>query len=278
MRKLIELFPQTYTRQMQELDYQHIEEIRLNVGQPVTICTANSEKQIWPAVTQSDVERVLINACRQSVYAYNETLRQGYITLEGGHRIGVCGFGVVRNAELHTIQSPSSLNIRIAKQILGCASKLLPQITSSTLLMGPPGSGKTTLLRDLVRQISDVRCQRVSLVDERSEISAGVFGLPQLEIGRRTDVLINVPKAVASLMMLKTMNPQWIAMDEITSSEDIAAMEQIAYCGVSVLATAHGAGEEDLEGRPLYRAMMQRGIFKKVIFLFSDKSFEIKEY
>ena len=277
MKRLMELLPRIHAEQLKEYDLLGAEEIRLNTGQPMTVRYADREKQIWPQLKQEQLEQVLFSACRQSVYAYTETLRHGYVTLEGGHRIGVCGFGVMENGDLRTIRSVSSMAIRIAGQVLGCAGKLALRIKESALILGPPGSGKTTLLRDLVRQISDVCEQRISLVDERSELSAGVFGVPQLQIGRRTDVMVNVPKAVAAMMLLRTMSPQWIAMDEITLAEDIEAMEQIAYCGVHVLATAHGSGMDDLYQRPLYCKMMERQIFKYVILLRADKSYSVKE-
>ncbi len=253
------------------------DELRLNVGRPLSIHAGAAEEQLWPKITQEDLDFILRSACRQSVYAHTETLRHGYLTVEGGHRIGICGFGVVQDGEVRSIRNISSMVIRMAKQILGCADELLPQVDRSVLLVGPPGSGKTTLLRDLVRQLSDRRDQRISLVDERGELSAGVFGVPQLQIGSRTDVLINIPKATAAMMMLRTMAPRWVAMDEITSAEDIYAMEQIAYCGVNVLATAHGSGMEDLDARPLYRQMMEREIFSKIVILDRDKHYQIQE-
>ena len=277
MERLIELLPKVHAEQLTKQELEGAEEIRLSVGQPMSIRYCDRETQFWPQLRQEQLEQVVFTACRQSVYAYTETLRHGFITLEGGHRIGVCGFGVILNGSVQTIRSVSSLVIRIAGQVFGCAGKLVYQVQDSALILGPPRSGKTTLLRDLVRQISDVREQRVSLVDERCELSAGVSGLPQLQIGKRTDVMVNVPKAVAAMMLLRTMAPQWIAMDEITLAEDIAVMEQIAYCGVRVLATAHGAGLDDLYHRPLYRSMMERGIFRHVILLKADKSYSVKE-
>lgn len=277
MKRLLEIIPEKYTAQLIDLKLSRLEELRLRVGQPLALYIAGNEEFFWPKLTQGDLESALLSACRQSVYAHTETLRHGYITVEGGHRIGVCGFGVVHDDSVRTIKSVSSMVIRVAKQILGCADTLLPSVTSSTLIIGPPGSGKTTLLRDLVRQMSDKKKQRVGLADERGEVSAGVLGIPQLMIGARTDVLINIPKATAAMMLLRTMNPQWIAMDEITSPRDLLVMEQVAYCGVSLLATAHAERIEDLSQRPLYQNLMERRIFEKVVVLRADKTYTVQE-
>lgn len=277
MDHLISLLPHPFGAQLRRRTGPMPDELRMNVGWPLSVFAGGTEERFWPRITQEDLDLVLRSACRQSVYAHTETLRHGYVTVEGGHRVGICGFGVIQDGEVRSIRNISSMVIRVAKQILGCADGLLPKVDRSALLLGPPGSGKTTLLRDLVRQLSDKRHQRISLVDERGEVSAGIFGIPQLQIGARTDVLINIPKATAAMMMLRTMAPRWIAMDEITSKEDIYAMEQIAYCGVNILATAHGSGMEDLATRPLYRQMMQCEIFSKIIVLDVDKHYEVQE-
>lgn len=249
----------------------------MGCGRPLQLLLGGREEELWPLGTRDDLEDVLRRASRQSVYACTETIRQGFLTVEGGHRIGICGFGVIHDGTLHTLRTPSSLVIRVARQVGGFGDKLLPKLTDSTLLLGPPGSGKTTLLRDAVRQLSDNRRQRVGLVDERGELSASVDGQPQLQIGRRTDVLVNVDKAAAVMMLLRTMNPQWIAMDEITERRDLEAMEQAAYCGVRLLATAHGETMDDLRQRPLYRSLLERGIFSRVCLLRRDKSYTIEE-
>ena len=199
------------------------------------------------------------------------------MTVEGGHRIGICGYGVPSGDGIQTLVAPSSLNIRVAHEVRGCAQKLYPHLKQSTLLLGPPGSGKTTLLRDAIRLLSDREKVVVGLADERGELSAAVRGTSQLNVGSRTDVLVNVPKAQAVMMLLRTMNPAWIALDEITAEEDMLAIEQAAYCGVKLLATAHGADLSDLEKRPLYRKLMGTAVFQQVVVLNRDKSYTVKE-
>lgn len=277
MDEIISLLPKPYADRLWETDYERIEELRMVAGQPLRLRTAQTEREIWPATTRNIIEEVIQRACHQSAYAYNDTIRQGYVTVEGGHRIGVCGFGVLDGLAVRTIRTPYSLCIRVAHEVMGCANGLMSRLDRSTLILGPPGSGKTTLLRDAVRQLSDLRRCRVGLADERGEISAMTDGAALLQVGGRTDVLVNVPKATAVMMLLRTMNPQWIALDEITAPADIQAMEQAAYCGVQLLATAHGEELTDLRQRPLYRNLMDTGVFRQVVLLRRDKSFTVEE-
>ena len=277
MEELFLLLPDQHAKQVRDRCPAHLEEIRLRVGQPVLLRGNGTEQWISPCVSGADLEDVLRRACRQSVYAHQETLRQGFVTVDGGHRIGVCGTGVLRDGQVQNLVHPSSLVLRVAREVLECAAGLFRQIQDSTLLIGPPCSGKTTLLRDLIRLLSDRENQRISLADERGEISAALHGVPQLDIGKRTDVLLYIPKKEAMMMLLRTMNPQWIAVDEITAPEDIAALEHASYCGVKLLATAHADQAEDLYRRPLYRSMMEKKIFRTIVGLRPDKSFLIQE-
>lgn len=277
MRAVLELIKDEHRAQLNAKGLGALEECRLCAGHPLAVRWTGREEWLWPKLTQRDIEAVVQTACRQSVYAHTETLRQGYITIDGGHRVGICGAGVIQDGSVQMIHNVSSVVIRIARQIMGCADGLLDKLTGSALILGPPCSGKTTLLRDLVRQISDRGKMRVGLVDERGELSASVLGVSQLNIGMRTDVLVNVPKATGAMMLLRNMAPQWVAMDEITSPEDIGVMELISYCGVYVLATAHGKSMKDLFARPLYRNMMDKGIFRQVILLGADKSYTVQE-
>lgn len=277
MEQILPLLPDRYAGALRETSWEGIEELRLGTGRPLRLLRRGREEELWPLASQEDLEDLLRRACRQSVYACADSLRQGYVTVEGGHRIGVCGAGVTERGEVRNLHLPSSVAIRVAHQIPGSADSLMPKLTKSTLLLGPPGSGKTTLLRDAVRQLSDRKRQRVGLVDERGELSASVGGVAQLNIGTRTDVLVHVDKAAAIMMLLRTMSPQWIAVDEITAPEDIAALEQAAYCGVRLLATAHGDTLDDLRRRPLYRRLMSMGLFPSVAVLRWDKSYTVEE-
>lgn len=277
MEQILPLLPDCYAKVLGRMSWEGLEELRLGTGRPLRLMRAGREEEVWPLGTPEMLEDLLRRACRQSVYACAGSLRQGYLTVEGGHRIGICGTGVAERGEMQNLTLPSSAAIRIAHAVPGCADGLLPKLRQSTLLLGPPGSGKTTLLRDAVCQLSDRRRQRVGLADERGELSASVSGVPQLHVGSRTDVLVQVEKASAVMMLLRTMNPQWIAMDEITAPEDVAALEQAAYCGVNLLATAHGSGLEDLRRRPLYRRLLETGVFRTAAVLRPDKSYTVEE-
>ena len=272
MKSILSLLPEQYAGTLKKLEQDSLEEIRLGSGRPLRLRYSGREQEIWPVADSAVIEEILSRACHQSVYAYADCIRQGYVTVEGGHRIGVCGYGAGE-----TIRSPSSLNIRIARQVMGCANTLIRELKESTLILGPPGSGKTTLLRDTVRLLSDRRRATVGLVDERGELSASVNGTPQLQVGSRTDVLINIPKATAVMMLLRTMNPSWIALDEITAPADLEAIRQAAYCGVHLLATAHGMERNDLYQRPLYRKLLKSGVFRQVVILRPDKSYSVEE-
>ena len=271
------LLPDKHAQLLKALPEAQLEELRIAAERPLTVRMNGKEQCFGPKVTQRELEELLQRACRQSVYAHTETLRQGYLTLEGGHRLGICGFGVVQEGVVRHLHKPSSVVIRIAKEVLGCAEDAVRQCGESTLILGPPGSGKTTLLRDFVRLLSDQYGQRVGLVDERGELSASTDGVPQLQVGWRTDVLLNIPKADAIFMLLRTMNPQWIAVDEITAPADLEALVQASYCGVKLLGSAHGESFEDLSRRPLYRKLMEAAVFSNILLIRQDRTFEIKE-
>lgn len=278
MKELLYLLPDAHREQMNGYLLDHMEEFRMCVGQPLIVRTNHQETIMWPSLQPTHLEQALQVACRHSIYSHMETLRQGFVTLPGGHRMGVCGFGVTgHDGTIQTIRNPSSLLVRIAREFPGCSAGIGGRICASTLIIGPPCSGKTTLLRDLICFLSDQRKQRIGIADERSELSAALHGVPQLKIGMRTDVLLNIPKSEALLMLLRTMNPQWLAVDEITAPKDIEALSQCAYCGVKLLATAHADCMEDLWYRPLYRSLMECKIFKWIVQMQQDKSFVLQE-
>lgn len=212
-----------------------LQEIRMRIGQPLTVMI-DGEEQILPLkerahiVTKEEIKETIEYMSRYSLYAYENELRQGFLTLEGGHRVGVAGKVIVDRGKVKNIQYISSLNIRIAHEVIGCADELIPYITKNkkvchTLIISPPRCGKTTLLRDLIRQISDgneyVKGCSVGVVDERSEIGGCYMGIVQNNLGMRTDVLDCCPKAEGMIMLIRSMSPQVVAVDEIGTAEDI---------------------------------------------------------
>ena len=251
----------------------YVEEIRLRAGRvPALTCPKGevSMKSADPVTTQ-EIELLVQNASRWSLHTVLDQLRQGYLTTRGGHRLGLCGTAVMEQGQVRTIREITSVNLRIAREKKGCASKLALHIkegdaVGNTLIIAPPGAGKTTLLRDLIRQLSDCRL-RVAVADERGELSAMWQGMAQLDLGASTDVLAGCPKAVAIEQLLRGMNPQVIAVDEITAAEDVRAIEQAVGCGVSLLATAHARQAEDLKRRALYRQLLTEGIFHHLVLI-----------
>jgi len=269
------ILPPRFADALRHLDNK-TEEIRLRVGFRPFVVSGGKEYMISgnvPEVLSSDLDAVVSAASEGSVYTSAETMRSGYIPLPNGHRIGICGDAVVECGEIRTFRNLSSLSIRLASQ-RKCIGVPLHH---STLILGPPGSGKTTLLRDCIRILSDELGQRVSLVDERCEIAACREGTMQLYCGKHTDVLSGARKAEGMLMMLRTMNPQWIAVDEITRQEDIEAMDQAAYCGVRLVATVHANQREDLEKRPVFRSLLQNNVFRTFLILRGDHVYTMEE-
>ena len=254
-----------------------VEELRLRVGRPLSATFPAGETILpgSPPVSPADLRTVLEIATQASAHTALDKVCRGFVTVRGGHRVGLCGTAVVKNGAIHNLRELSSLNIRIARQVQGAAVQALRDLTaqgalSSALILSPPGAGKTTLLRDLVRRISageGIAPLRVGIADERGELAALYDGIPQLEVGPRTDVMDGCSKAEGLMMLLRGMNPQVLAADEITAPEDVEALERAAGCGVTLLATAHAGSVEDLSRRPLYRRLLSGGIFRAAVLI-----------
>ena len=277
-----ELFPEPFRTAVHGLLAERgdrVEELRLRTGCRAGWVTAGREiyfgEPNLPLVTAELLAEVVRKASGYAVYAVQEQLRKGFLILPGGHRLGLCGAASLEEGRVKTIRGYQALALRLAGERTGCADPVMCFVRSrpgSTLILGPPGAGKTTVLRDLVRQISDRLGCRVGLVDERGELAACRNGMPQLNVGRHTDVLTGFPKAEGIELLLRTMAPEWIALDEITAAEDVEAMDRAAYCGVRFFATAHAAGVADLFGRPNYRRLLESRVFENVALIRPDRS------
>ncbi|MDF2608627.1 MAG: stage sporulation protein [Lachnospiraceae bacterium] len=272
-----------------EFDYEKLQEIRLRVNAPMLVIYDNNEyfltTQSKLIKTDADAYIISKNEIREtmeyisnySLYAFEEEIKQGFITITGGHRVGITGKAVIEDNKIKSIKHISFINIRLSHQVKGCADKVIPYITSKenncyhTLIISPPRCGKTTLLRDVIRQLSEGNEKRpgltVGVVDERSEIGACYMGIPQNELGIRTDVLDCCPKAKGMLMLIRSMSPRVIAVDEVGSGEDIDAIEYVMNCGCKLIATVHGNSIDDIRSKPILGKLVRERIFERYILL-----------
>lgn len=253
-----------------------VEEFRLRVGRPMTVLLPEGELALDACVEPVELETLCDLATEFSRYTATETVREGFLSVRGGFRVGLCGTAVMKDGSNSNLKYLSGAAVRVAREKRGIGDMLAPQLFRdgrfcSTLILSPPGGGKTTLLRDLVRRLSDgvpgVGVSRVALVDERGEVAVMYRGEPQMDVGAHTDVLDACPKALGIPMLLRAMNPQIIAVDEITQEEDLRAMAMAVGCGVGLLATIHAADPAELEQKPLYRKLLRQRAFEKMIVI-----------
>lgn len=265
--------------QMPQEQLLRIEEIRMRTGRPISVLLSSKEMALsGTGVEECDLRDVLERATQASLHTALEQIRNGFVTIKGGHRIGLCGTVVRKEGETATLRYISSISIRIAKEIQGQAPEVLQMIApkgmfESTLILGAPGCGKTTLLREIIKLLSNgtgSRPHRVGVADERSEIAALWRGIPQFDIGRQTDVLDGCPKSEALITLLRGMNPQVLAVDEVSHPKDIDAMLTAFGCGAEILATAHSSGIEGLRIRPLYRRLMNEKVFRHAVVMYNE--------
>ena len=256
--QLLAILPQ----RMRGEEMEDVLEIRLRLGKPPRFVTRSGWRDGRGAVEERDLAFVINAASRYSPWTA-ASQQEGYLTAPGGHRIGICGSGAG-----DCIREVTSLCIRVARDVSGIAAGL--PLSGSLLILGPPGSGKTTLLRDLIRKRS---CrQTVSVVDERRELFPEGFGR-----GENTDVLSGVGKPKGIDMVLRAMGPQVIAMDEVTSFEDCAALSRAAWCGVELLAMAHASSVLDLKERTVYRPLVETGLFSRAAVLDRERCWHLEE-
>ncbi len=247
--------------------FEKAEEIRITLSKPAMICYSNGFEYVYdknkPFICDlRTINETLMLITDNSIYAANEKMINGYITLKGGHRAGICGCAVIKNGVITAIKDISSINIRIKREIIGASDKVIEHIApdniiQNTLIISPPQCGKTTLLRDIARALG--RNKRVSIVDERSEIAAMHNGVPQNDVGLRTNVLDNCPKSIGIPLVIRSMSPEVIISDEIGGDEDITAVSFASVSGVKIITSAHGTDISDI---------FQRENFKKLVNFF----------
>ena len=267
----------------------NLQEIRIRCNRPIILKIRQADIVIDYKVNQKEILQILEKLCNSSIYAYKNQICEGFITVKGGHRVGITGTAVIENERIINLKYITSLNFRIAREVLNCSNKILGQIIDkesnsiyTTLIVSPPGMGKTTMLRDTIRRISNgipeinFKGKTCGVVDERGEIAAIYKGIPQNDIGIRTDVIDNVPKPEAMRILVRSMAPQIIACDEIGSKEDIEAINYVMCSGVKGIFTAHGNDIEDVCKNPWMAQLINNHIFERIIQLNSKQKGDSK--
>ena len=273
-KELLDILPVWLRQSVDRQGRDTLQELRMRRNQPPELITATGSVLLTRVVTGDDLLFCVNTASRYSPWTAG-TASQGYITAPGGHRIGLCGEAVIQQGVMTGIRSPTSLCIRVARDFPGIGAQAAG-LKGSILILGKPGSGKTTLLRDLIRQISDRGPGSVAVVDERGEL----FPVCRQEIcfptGRRTDVLTGCGKDQGLDAVLRTLGPGTIAVDEITAEADCEALTRAGWCGVRLIATAHASDTRDLKARPVYRRLLENGLFENILVLQPDKSWKLE--
>ncbi len=266
-KELLMVLPMWMRKEVDTRGCQSLQELRLRINAPPELVFSEGSDWLDHHVTQEDLCYTVNAASRYSPWTA-ASAAQGYITVAGGHRIGLCGEAIVGQGKVTGIRNFTSLCIRVARDFPGIAAGL-SQITGSVLILGPPGWGKTTLLRDLIRQLA--KTETICVVDERGELFPE--GLPQ---NKHVDVLSGCSKQEGIPMLMRTMGPSCIAVDEITDPEDTKALMDAANCGVRLLATAHAVSVSDFQQRKIYRPLLQNQVFDVLLILRRDKSYTME--
>lgn len=277
--EIMKVLPQDISRLIKNILLEkQVQEIRIKINKPVIIYLAENEILLPYIVKEEEMKQILVKISNYSLYAYEEEIKQGYITIRGGHRIGIAGECIFVNGEIRTIRNISSINIRICREVIGCSNELMKFITFNdrvynTLIVSPPKCGKTTILRDIARNISEgmpiigLKGKKVSIIDERSEIAACYNGVPQLNVGIRSDVLDNCLKREGMLMAIRSLSPDILICDEIGTKGDIEALKMAFNSGVNIVVTIHGYSIEDIYNRNIFKYLLENKILERIIIL-----------
>lgn len=272
--EILEYFPieigQLIQNNINEFELKELEEIRIRVSKPIILKLTNKEKIINYKVNTQEILKILENITENSLYSYQKQICSGYISLKGGHRVGITGNVVMENEKVININYIYSFNFRVAKQVLGAANYIKEKVIENnnvynTLIVSPPGAGKTTILRDLIRQISDSKT--IGVVDERGEIAAMYKNEPQNDMGLKVDILSNVRKDIGIRMLVRSMAPDIICADEIGTKDDVEAIKYAVTSGVKGIFTAHGNNIESIKNSPILKELLEMRLIDKLIFL-----------
>ncbi|MBT2687052.1 stage III sporulation protein AA [Bacillus sp. ISL-47] len=280
METILAFLPKKISEKLKQIPphfLKDLEEIRVRINRPLELTTKGMPHFLPYIVDSEDAVHLLNKISHFSIYTLEEELKRGYITIEGGHRVGLAGKVILEEGKVKAIRNISSFNIRIAREKIGIAQKLIRRIYNEgwqhTMIIGPPQTGKTTLLRDIARIISSgdpdgtFQASKVGVIDERSEIAGCVNGIPQMSFGHRIDVLDACPKAEGMMMMIRSMSPEVLVVDEIGRQEDAEAIMEAVNAGIKLIMTTHGNSLEEIKKRPTLKAVLDMGIFQRFIEL-----------
>ena len=256
---------------------EELEEIRIRINRPIEMTLKGAPRFLSYIIQPEDAFHLMNKISHFSIYTLEEELKRGYITISGGHRIGLAGKVILEEGKVKAIRDISSFNIRIAREKVGIAEPIIPFIFKGnwmhTMIIGPPQTGKTTLLRDIARIISSgnrekgYEASKVGIVDERSEIAGCVNGVPQLTFGHRLDVLDACPKAEGMMMLIRSMSPDVLIVDEIGRKEDAEAIQEAVHAGIKLVMTTHGTSLDEIRNRPSLRNILDQRIFERFVIL-----------
>src|SRR5690625_2758090 len=283
MNEILRLLPITMKQAVMrkiESRWAQLEEIRLRLNRPVELNFHEKIEWIDEIIfTEKDSIYLLNQLSEHSLYRLEDELREGYITVSGGHRVGLAGEVTTVNGKIKQLQHITFFNIRIAREIKQIAAPIISYIKNdnsyyNTLIIGPPQTGKTTIIRDIARLIGDRKDhynpQKVGIIDERSEIAASINGVPQHNVGLRTDVMDACPKVAGMMMMIRSMSPDVLVVDEIGKQDDVDALMEAVFAGVTIICTAHGSSINELKKRPSMKTLFQHNVFQRFIILQKD--------
>lgn len=263
-------FPISLTETLLLMGTEDMQEIRIIAEKNAAVQKSGILLDTGVKISRDELRKIIDSMCRGSLYAMQTSLVKGFITLSGGHRVGICGRGITENGVITHMTDISSLCIRISREIIGAADPIMEYLECNgriynVLIISPPGGGKTTLLRDIARQMGNRH--KVCIVDERSEIAACKEGVPYHDVGRFTSVMDAVPKAEGIQMLLRTMSPEIIITDETGSEEEEKAIYKTINCGAKIITSAHGYSEKDLLARDFFGRLITQGVFERIFVL-----------